>query len=150
MSRSHVGIYMGKSTRHLRNVGLVLNPATGMISPQYHLRYDDTFETVRGIREASHGTWRSKCYFIDSVPTAEVNQKESDKIIKKKLSKDTPTRDIAQEEVPTNDTNILVNTGPNEIFAADEPVVTNEIPMRENEGATEENSPAVPTPQPQP
>jgi hypothetical protein len=57
MSRAYVGIYLGKSPRHARNVGLVLNPATGMVSPQYYLRYDNTFETIRGIQEASHGRW---------------------------------------------------------------------------------------------
>jgi hypothetical protein len=34
-----------------------------MVSPQYHCKFDDTFETVRGIREETHGTWRQKCGF---------------------------------------------------------------------------------------
>jgi hypothetical protein len=38
---------------------------TGMVSTQFHLRYDDTFETIRGVREASHGIWCMKCYFSD-------------------------------------------------------------------------------------
>jgi hypothetical protein len=52
--RAQVGIYLGKSPRHARNVGLVLNPMTGMVSPLFHLRYDDTFETIQGVQEI---TW---------------------------------------------------------------------------------------------
>jgi Reverse transcriptase (RNA-dependent DNA polymerase) len=68
MPRARVGIYLGKSPRHAGNVSLVLNPRTGMVSPQFHMKYDETFETVRGIREESHGTWRQKCGFTREQP----------------------------------------------------------------------------------
>ncbi len=45
--RACLGIYLGPSPRHARNVYLVLNPHTGCVSPQYHCRFDDFFETVR-------------------------------------------------------------------------------------------------------
>jgi hypothetical protein len=48
MPRARVGIYVGKWLRHARSVSLVLNPRTGLVSPQYHCKYHDTFETVRG------------------------------------------------------------------------------------------------------
>jgi hypothetical protein len=48
MPRARVVIYLGKSPRHARNVALVLNPRTGLVSPQFHVRFDDTFETVKG------------------------------------------------------------------------------------------------------
>jgi hypothetical protein len=60
LPRTRVGIYLGKSPRHARNVALVLNPRTGLVSPQFHVRFDETFETVRGLKEESHGQWRVK------------------------------------------------------------------------------------------
>ena len=45
--RSRVGIYLGNSPRHARSVGLILNLSTGLVSPQYHVDYDDGFETSR-------------------------------------------------------------------------------------------------------
>jgi hypothetical protein len=45
-ARARVGIYLGKSPQHRRNVSLVLKTNSGMVSPQYHLLFDDTFETV--------------------------------------------------------------------------------------------------------
>jgi hypothetical protein len=69
MPRARVGIYVGKSLRHARSVSLVLNPRTGLASPQYHCKYDDTFETVRGLREDSHGTWKENCGFSKASTT---------------------------------------------------------------------------------
>jgi hypothetical protein len=34
-----------------------------MVSPQFHIKVDDTFETIQGLRETTHGTWREKCGF---------------------------------------------------------------------------------------
>ena len=44
--RSRAGVYLGRSKHHASNVALVLNLATGNVSPQYHLTFDDTFSTV--------------------------------------------------------------------------------------------------------
>ncbi len=41
------GVHLGPSNEHARNVCLVLNPNTGLVSPQYHCRFDDLFESVR-------------------------------------------------------------------------------------------------------
>jgi hypothetical protein len=46
-SRAQLGIYLGPSPRHARSVALVLNPLTGLVSPQYHCKFDNFFETVR-------------------------------------------------------------------------------------------------------
>ena len=45
--RSRVGIYLGRSPHHNRNVALVLNPETGLVSPQYHVKFDPHFDTVK-------------------------------------------------------------------------------------------------------
>lgn len=45
-SRSHIGINLGKSPRHAGTVYNILNPVTGLVSPQFHVSFDDFFETV--------------------------------------------------------------------------------------------------------
>ena len=44
--RSRRGQYMGTSPLHASTVGLVRNLQTGSITPQFHMVYDDFFETV--------------------------------------------------------------------------------------------------------
>ena len=44
--RSHTGIYLGRSPCHAGSVALVLNISTGLISPQFHVVFDDEFTTV--------------------------------------------------------------------------------------------------------
>ena len=45
--RARMGINLGFSPRHARNVSLVLSLETGLVSPQFHVRHDDLFESVR-------------------------------------------------------------------------------------------------------
>ena len=45
--RSRLGVYLGPSPNHPRSVALVLNPRTGHVSPQFHIKFDDFFETVQ-------------------------------------------------------------------------------------------------------
>ena len=40
------GIFMGTSPLHASTVGLIRNPRTNRLSPQFHCVYDDNFETV--------------------------------------------------------------------------------------------------------
>ena len=44
--RSIQGVYVGPSPLHASTVGLILNTRTNRISPQFHVIYDDYFETV--------------------------------------------------------------------------------------------------------
>jgi hypothetical protein len=43
---AHLGLNLGPSPMHARNVYQVLNLITGCVSPQYHCRFDDFFETT--------------------------------------------------------------------------------------------------------
>jgi hypothetical protein len=45
-SRARVGLYIGPSPRHARNIYLVLSLYTGLVSPQFHVQHADFFETV--------------------------------------------------------------------------------------------------------
>ena len=44
--KSHTGIYLGHSPCHAGSVALVLNLKTGLVSPQFHVVFDENFTTV--------------------------------------------------------------------------------------------------------
>ncbi len=44
--RSRLAVYLGLSPNHATSVPLVLNTSTGLVSPQYHLVFDDLFSTT--------------------------------------------------------------------------------------------------------
>ena len=45
--RSRVGIYLGQSPFHGKNVALILDRTTGLVSPQFHVKFDPQFHTVK-------------------------------------------------------------------------------------------------------
>ena len=47
-SRNRLGQYLGKSTKYASSVGLIRNLRTRCISPQYHVIYDNSFNTMMG------------------------------------------------------------------------------------------------------
>ena len=47
---SHAERYLGPSPFNAGLVALVINPATGHISPQFHVMFDDDFSTVPFMR----------------------------------------------------------------------------------------------------
>ena len=61
-SRARVGIYLGKSPRHARTVALVLNVQTGLVSPQFHVKFDELFETVPELAGRVI-SWQTVCHF---------------------------------------------------------------------------------------
>lgn len=76
--RARVGVYLGRSQQHARNISLVLSLETGLVSPQFHIKVDSTFQTMR----ASFGNkqppslWQLKCGILK--PTGEVDGAPSD------------------------------------------------------------------------
>ena len=60
-SRARLSVYLGPSPNHSRSVSLVLNPRTGHVSPQFHVKHDEFFETVDGWHhnyDAPAATWK--------------------------------------------------------------------------------------------
>ena len=51
------GVFLGFSNMHSSWVGLIINPHTGPISPQFHVIYDDHFETVVNIGDTIPPNW---------------------------------------------------------------------------------------------
>ncbi len=45
-TRARLGLNLGPCPNHMQNVYLVLNLITGCVSPQYHCKFDDFFETT--------------------------------------------------------------------------------------------------------
>jgi hypothetical protein len=62
--RSKVAIYLGSSPRHARLVALVLNLVTGCVSPQFHLKFDDFFETVQDLNALPKSKWQILSLFV--------------------------------------------------------------------------------------
>ena len=57
-----MGIYLGPSPVHHRNVVLILNPATGLVSPHVHVRFDPEFTTAPDLKIKS--SWHYIAGFI--------------------------------------------------------------------------------------
>ncbi len=65
-SRSRLAIYLGTSANHSQSVGLLLSLQTGLVSPQYHCRYDNLFQTIKNLLLNSKSEWQEKCGFINN------------------------------------------------------------------------------------
>ena len=63
--RARPGIYLGRSPQHARSVALVLNIQTGLVSPQFHVKMDRSFQTVgKNYNEESPVIkWMEECGF---------------------------------------------------------------------------------------
>ena len=61
--RTRVGLYLGQSPNHARNVALVLNIRNGLVSPQFHVQHDNHFDTVKDDKYES--TWQIKAGFVN-------------------------------------------------------------------------------------
>jgi hypothetical protein len=61
--RSRRAQFVGMSPVHAETVGLVRNLTTGYITPQYHLVYDDWFETVHSPADVEPPGWEDMCIF---------------------------------------------------------------------------------------
>jgi hypothetical protein len=75
--RARVGIHLGHSPVHARNISLVLNIETGLVSPQFHVRHDDLFETVNTTRLKIQ--WQARTGFVTSTTCKETEQQTQTK-----------------------------------------------------------------------
>ena len=66
MERAWIGIYLGRSPKHSRNVALVLNIKTARVSPQFHFKMDPMFHTVKDTtrQERIQSKWQEAAGFI--------------------------------------------------------------------------------------
>ena len=64
--KSRVGVYLGHSSQHSSTVALVLNPKTGHVSPQFHIVFDNTFDTVKQDMDFE-SLWQEKSNMVDQL-----------------------------------------------------------------------------------
>ena len=60
-SRARLGVYLGPLPNYSRRVSLVLNPRTGHMSPKFHMKHNEFFETINGWHHnynAPAATWK--------------------------------------------------------------------------------------------
>jgi Reverse transcriptase (RNA-dependent DNA polymerase) len=67
-SRARVGVYLGRSPQHARSVALVLSLETGLVSPQFHVSFDSSFQTVANSKgePPTKSEWQDKAGFSES------------------------------------------------------------------------------------
>ena len=65
-THARVGLYLGHSLMHAKLVSLALNISTGLVSPQFHIKFDDFFETVIKPNNNFKIEWKEKCQFVES------------------------------------------------------------------------------------
>ena len=103
--RARLGINLGPSPHHARNVSLVLNPHTGCVSPQFHCQFDDFFETVRhsGPDVSIPTTWQQLSGLICADNVASIEVHDDSPLPLQRMSfvqQQTPATDLSFLDVP--------------------------------------------------
>jgi len=94
-SRSKVGIYLGHSPLHARNIALILNLETRLVSFQIHVSYDKTFEIIK--QNVPHHRWLAMAGFQVVKPSS---QDESFSNNKRRRTDGTGTPKKSQRAAP--------------------------------------------------
>jgi hypothetical protein len=94
--RSRVGIYLGRSPQHAQSVALVLNLTTGLVSPQFHVTFDPTFQTIRKQfhEDPPKLQWQIKAGFVSN-PAIDISPSTSNSSnvnVRTTLTTQTPTQ----------------------------------------------------------
>ena len=100
--RARLGLYLGPSPRHARNVSLVLNLATGLVSPQFHVSHDDFFETTEDHHHQGPSAWQQLAGFTRSSRTKD-QEPFIQPVIPHELSHPTETSARANDAQTTQD-----------------------------------------------
>jgi hypothetical protein len=107
--RARLAIYVGHSPAHAGSVALVLNPKTGLISPQYHVVFDDNFTTIPNLRVGSKpSNWEELVCSSTEVATERDYditrtwfKQESDPTADEELTSDDVMNNVDSEDVRT-------------------------------------------------
>lgn len=75
--RARLGMYLGLSPRHAKNVSLVLNVNTGTVSPQFHIQHDEFFETIERGEYVIPAPWKVLAGFNKVATTAKKGTREN-------------------------------------------------------------------------
>ena len=146
-SRSRLGINLGSSPRHARSCSLILDPKTGLVSPQYHVSFDEFFETTRSSAQNDlKSQWLNIAGFTTKSPTTPVSEggNTNPSFGTSNISNTTSTLSSqSQREVPitsngqAHDTNNFVQEAD---FAPDEPSLDEPANIEEIQHASTNNT----------
>jgi hypothetical protein len=118
--RARLGLNLGPSPTHARNVYLVLNLSTGLVSPQYHCRFNDFFETTKysGPDVSVSSTWQqlARLGHANKVPSQGLSQ-----TLHSPMSTETPSDINAPSEEPGVSNDKLAVTWDKEIDSNQDP-----------------------------
>ena len=76
--RSKMGLYLGPSPAHNKNVALVMDIDTGLVSPQFHVMFDNDFQTIDD-KDKITPLWKVKTGLV-SERELEQTKRENDKM----------------------------------------------------------------------
>ena len=82
--RAKVGVFIGRSPVHNKQVALVLDRHTGYVSPQFHVKVDKGFYTLK--QETMGSRWQYSTGFKQDQSRASVVQKKGPKNKRAKIS----------------------------------------------------------------
>ena len=133
LPRARVGVYLGMSPHHARTVALVLNVETASVSPQFHVKFDDSFSTVSYPRNQSINisAWKLKAGFKTAQQTSPTTVMFKENSQQNTVSQ--PTTSIVERSIDTPDTttkqtNETDNSQPNTASLSTTMEDTNETP----------------------
>ena len=115
--RSRVGIYLGKSPAHSNNVALVLDRTTGLVSPQFHIKFDPSFHSV--MQDDFDSQWQHRAGFIKQEPQTKPKATAKAKPRKGKQTRPRKERDegattpnipATEQEVPQSSNRAFTST----------------------------------------
>ena len=126
-NRAVRGLYLGQSPLHARNISLVLNLYTGLVSPQFHVTHDTSFATVSD--DDSNYQWALKAGLESTTPPTHPNKNSTSTSIKRKNT-EKPVIPSKRQKIPTSA--VKGNNALGNALSQDEPLV--------NESSTNNNS----------
>ena len=97
--RSRVGLYLGRSPNHARNVSLIMNLRTGLVSPQFHVQHDNRFDTVK--QNDYESTWQVKAGFVSVATKRKIEEERSGKFLPQQKKRHTNRNQMEYEPMKT-------------------------------------------------
>jgi hypothetical protein len=96
--QTRLGLYLGMSPQHGRNVALVLDLETALVSPQFHVTFDPNFETVRGVKTVSK--WQNTAGFVGQKQLKTTTKSKPHRLVRRKNEPPARRAERAPELVP--------------------------------------------------
>ena len=97
-NRSRIGMYLGPSPTHARSVHLIMSIKTGLVSPQFHVKFDDFYETIKWENYMPKSEWQYKARLMREKPssTPDLDKDNISRMLSRKPSNVLPISTIDQ------------------------------------------------------